>query len=69
LSRKSQRLRVPHTRLARTVLDHLEKRSENEPSVQHRPEDEIPTSPDGTDLRPITRTNLWDSAPDWGPAS
>lgn len=24
---------------------------------------------DGSDLHPITRTALWDSAPDWGPAS
>jgi TolB protein len=24
---------------------------------------------DGTDLHPITRTKLWDSAPDWGPSS
>jgi Tol biopolymer transport system component len=23
---------------------------------------------DGTGLRPVTRTKLWDSAPDWGPA-
>jgi TolB protein len=23
---------------------------------------------DGTDCRPVTRTKLWDSAPDWGPA-
>lgn len=23
---------------------------------------------DGTEMRPITRTKLWDSAPDWGPA-
>ena len=22
---------------------------------------------DGTDNRPLTRTKLWDSAPDWGP--
>ena len=24
---------------------------------------------DGTDSRPVTRSKLWDSAPDWGPAS
>jgi TolB protein len=24
---------------------------------------------DGSDLHPVTRTKLWDSAPDWGPAS
>ena len=23
---------------------------------------------DGTDSRPVTRSKLWDSAPDWGPA-
>ena len=23
---------------------------------------------DGTKIRPVTRTKLWDSAPDWGPA-
>ena len=23
---------------------------------------------DGTDNQPVTRTKLWDSAPDWGPA-
>src|SRR5919197_3241809 len=24
---------------------------------------------DGSDMHPVTRTRLWDSAPDWGPAS
>ena len=23
---------------------------------------------DGTDARPVTRTRLWDTTPDWGPA-